>query len=157
MNKMVDIEVILDEKYADPKITIHTKTRSKIVEDIIDAIENTSGTEFPMVPGISGEKVELLSQRDIVRVYTSGRKLIIQTDQNSYFSTKTLSKVEEILNPDRFIRISQSEIINIRKVKNFEIKLAGTIGIVFENGEQTWVSRSRVKNIKAILKKYNET
>ena len=134
MNKMVDIEVILDEKFEDPKITIQTKERTKQIEDIIEAIENASGKDFPMLPGLSGEKVELLSQRDIVRVYTSGRKLIIQTDKNSYFSTKSLSNVEELLNPDRFIKISQSEIVNIRKVKNFEIKLAGTIGIVFENG-----------------------
>ena len=56
------------------------------------------------------------------------------------------------MNPDRFIKISQSEIVNIRKVKNFEIKLARTIGIVFENGEKTWASRSRVKYIKAMLK-----
>ena len=155
MNKMVDIEVILDEKFEDPKITIRTKERTKQIEDIIEAIENASGQDFPMLPGLSGEKVELLSQRDIVRVYTSGRKLIIQTDKNSYFSTKSLSNVEELLNPDRFIKISQSEIVNIRKVKNFEIKLAGTIGIVFENGEKTWASRSRVKYIKAMLKKYS--
>lgn len=155
MNKMVDVEVILDDKFEDPKITIRTKERTKQIDDIVEAIENAADAEFPMLPGLSGEKVELLSQRDIVRVYTSGRKLIIQTDNNSYFSTKSLSNVEEILNSDRFIKISQSEIVNIRKVKNFEIKLAGTIGIVFENGEKTWASRSRVKYIKAMLKKYS--
>ena len=85
--------------------------------------------------------------------YTSGRKLIIQTDNNSYFSTKTLSKIEEVLNKDRFIRISQSEIVNMRKVKQFEMKLVGTIGLEFENGEKTWVSRSSVKTVKAFLKK----
>ena len=38
MNKMVDIEVILDEKFEDPKITIQTKDRTKQIEDIIEAI-----------------------------------------------------------------------------------------------------------------------
>lgn len=153
MNKIVDVEVILDDKFADPKITIRTKEKSKLVEDIIEAVENISGTDFPSVPGLTGEKVEFISQRDIVRVYTSGRKLIIQTDNNSYFSTKTLSKIEEVLNKDRFIRISQSEIVNMRKVKQFEMKLVGTIGLEFENGEKTWVSRSSVKTVKAFLKK----
>lgn len=153
MNKIVDVEVILDDKFADPKITIRTKEKNKLVEDIIEAVENISGTDFPSVPGLTGEKVEFISQRDIVRVYTSGRKLIIQTDNNSYFSTKTLSKIEEVLNKDRFIRISQSEIVNMRKVKQFEMKLVGTIGLEFENGEKTWVSRSSVKTVKAFLKK----
>lgn len=153
MNKIVDIEVILDDRFADPKITIQTKEKSKLVEDIIEAVENISGTDFPNIPGLTGDKVEYLSQREIVRVYTSGRKLIIQTDDSAYFSTKTLSNIEAVLNPDRFIRISQSEIVNMRKVKQFEMKLVGTIGLEFENGEKTWVSRSSVKTVKAFLKK----
>ena len=153
MNKIVDIEVILDDRFADPKITIQTKEKSKLVEDIIEAVENISGNDFPNIPGLTGDKVEYLSQREIVRVYTSGRKLIIQTDDSAYFSTKTLSNIEAVLNPDRFIRISQSEIVNMRKVKQFEMKLVGTIGLEFENGEKTWVSRSSVKTVKAFLKK----
>ena len=156
MSKMVDIEVILDEKYVDPKVTIYAKERTEQVDNIIEAIENVSGADFPLVPGINGKNMELLSQRDIVRIYTSGRKLIIQTDDNSYFSARTLSNLETILNNDRFIRISQSEIINIRKVKKFDISYSGTIGVFFENGDRTWASRSRVKDIKAILKKYSE-
>lgn len=153
MNKIVDIEVILDDRFADPKITIQTKEKSKLVEDIIEAVENISGNDFPNIPGLTGDKVEYISQREIVRVYTSGRKLIIQTDDGAYFSTKTLSNIEAVLNPDRFIRISQSEIVNMRKVKQFEMKLVGTIGLEFENGEKTWVSRSSVKTVKAFLKK----
>ncbi len=153
MNKIVDIEVILDDRFADPKIIIQTKEKSKLVEDIIEAVENISGTEFPSIPGLTGDKVEYLSQREIVRVYTSGRKLIIQTDDSAYFSTKTLSNIEGVLNPDRFIRISQSEIVNMRKVKQFEMKLVGTIGLEFENGEKTWVSRSSVKAVKTFLKR----
>ena len=153
MNKIVDIEVILDDRFADPKITIQTKEKSKLVEDIIEAVENISGNDFPNIPGLTGDKVEYISQREIVRVYTSGRKLIIQTDDSAYFSTKTLSNIEAVLNPDRFIRISQSEIVNMRKVKQFEMKLVGTIGLEFENGEKTWVSRSSVKTVKAFLKK----
>lgn len=156
MSKMVDIEVILDEKCVDPKVTIYTKERTEQVDNIIEAIENISSTDYAMVPGINGKNMELLSQRDIIRIYTSGRKLIIQTDENTYFAAKTLSNLEEMLNKDRFIRISQSEIINLRKVKKFEIGYSGTIGIIFENGDKTWASRSRVKDIKAILKKYRE-
>ena len=64
----------------------------------------------------------------------------------------SLSGIEEVLNPVRFIRISQSEIINIYKVKRFDISIAGTIGVEFENGTKTWASRRCVKQIKNILK-----
>ena len=152
MRHMVDVEVILDEAYNDPKITIRTKEKTPQVENIIEAIENASETDFPMIPAHTGDSVEMLSQRDIVRVYTQGRRILIQTDDELYYVTKTLGAVEEMLNPDRFLRISQSEIMNIYKVKSFLFDKAGTIGIEFENGVKTWASRSRVKAIKEMLR-----
>ena len=152
MRHMVDVEVILDEAYTDPKITIRAREKTPLVENIIESIENASETDFPMIPAHKGDNVEMLSQRDIVRVYTQGRRILVQTDDELYYVTKTLSAVEEMLNPDRFLRISQSEIMNLYKVKTFEFDKAGTIGIEFENGVKTWASRSRVKAIKEMLR-----
>lgn len=59
-----------------------------------------------------------------------------------------------MLNEKRFIRISQSEIVNLYKVKRFEFSTVETIGIEFENGIKSWVSRSRIKKIKEMIKEY---
>ena len=155
MKDMVDIEVIIDEKYVDPKVTIRTKRKTDQIDNIINAIESASGSDFPAVPAFLGERIELLSQRDIFRVYTQGRKVVVQTEKESFTVRKTLSGLEEDLNPGRFLRISQSEIINLYKVKRFDIDIAGTIGIEFDNGEKTWASRSRVKAIKEMLRKFS--
>ena len=152
MKSMVDIEVVLDEKYPDPFVSIRTKERTGQVENIIMAIENASENAFPMVPANQGNKIELISQRDIVRVFTEGRKIMIRTDDHTYPGNHTLSGIEEMLNPDRFLRISQSEIINLYKVKRFDIDIAGTIGVEFDNGDKSWASRSRVKAIKKMLR-----
>lgn len=154
MRNMVDIDVILDEKYYDPYITIRAKEKNRQVENIIDAIENASEHDFPAITVSLDEKLELISQRDIVRIYTSGRKILLQTADQIYTVQKTLISLEEVLNTERFVRISQSEIINLYKVKCFEFNTAGTIGIEFENGVRSWVSRSRVKAVKQLLKKY---
>ena len=155
MKRMVDIEVILDAKYTDPLVSIRTKERTDQVENIIMAIENASENDFPMIPANMEDKIELISQRDIVRIFTEGRKIMIRTDDQTYSTNKTLSNIEDMLNPDRFLRISQSEIINLYKVKRFDIDIAGTIGIEFDNGEKTWASRSRVKAIKEMLRKFS--
>ena len=81
-----------------------------------------------------------------------GRKVLVQTDDDTYSVKKNLSAMEEELNNSRFIRISQSEIINIYKVKRFDINIAGTIGVEFENGTKSWASRSCVKSIKNLIK-----
>ena len=152
MRSMVDIDIILDEKYADPKVTIQTKERTQQVENIVGAIEDVSENAYPFIIGYVEDIMHLVSQRDIIRVYTQDRKVIVHTQDKSYISRKPLSRVEESLNPDRFIRISQSEIINLHKVKSFDINMAGTIGVEFDDGTKSWVARSRVKSIKNLLK-----
>ena len=155
MRNMVDIEVVLDEAFADPRVTISTKQRTKQVENIIDAIERASENDYPVIPAYSGDKLELLSQRDIVRVYTQGRRVMLRTEKDFYYSGKTLASIEELLNSERFLRISQSEIINLYKVKSFEFSMMGTIGIEFDNGDRSWAARSRVTAVKEVLKEYN--
>ncbi|MCR5098351.1 MAG: LytTR family transcriptional regulator, partial [Lachnospiraceae bacterium] len=113
MKNMVDIEVVIDEEYVDPKVTIETRAQTKQVENIIYAIENASENDYPQIAGYDNDTLILISQRDIFRAHIVGRKVIIQTDDASYSIKKSLSNLEEDLNPERFIRISQSEIINL--------------------------------------------
>ncbi len=152
MNNMVDIEVVIDEECVDPKVKILTKEKNRQVENIIYAIENVTENDYPRIAAVGDDGLEFISQRDIVRAYIENRKILIQTDDGTYAVRKKLAALEEDLNPTRFIRISQSEIINIYKVKRFDINIAGTIGVEFENGTKSWASRSCVKSIKEILK-----
>ena len=151
MKSMVDIDVVLDEQYVDPKVTIQTKEKTKQVENIIYAVENASDNDFPVIPAYNENFLEFLSQRDIIRVCIQGRKVVVETENGSYVARKTLSALEELLNPERFFRISQSEIVNLYKVKGFDLSVAGTVGVEFDNGTRSWVARSRVKLIKARL------
>ena len=153
MKNMVDIEVVIDEKYTEPKVTIHTKEKTEQVENLINAIETMSGSDFPPIPAYDADdKIEMVSQRDIFRAYTQGRKVMIRTGNETYTIKKSLSSLEEDLNPRRYLRISQSEIINLYKVKRFDITLTGTIGVEFDNGEKSWASRSRVRAIKDYIR-----
>ncbi len=152
MKNMIDIELILDETCIDPKVKILSKEKNKQVENIIQAIDRVSDMDFPYVVGYTGDEAIIISQRDIIRVYTYGRKIILKAEDGEYSLKNSLTVTEELLNPERFIRISQSEIINLYKVKRFNFDRVGTINIEFENGDTTWVSRSRVKAIKNLIK-----
>ena len=153
MKNMVDIAVVLDEKYPDPRVTIQTREKTKQVENIIYAIENVSDNDFPVIPAYKDTFLEFLSQRDIIRIYVHNRRVLVETEAGDYVIRKTLSAVEELLNGERFFRISQSEIVNLYKVKGFDLSMAGTIGVEFDNGKRSWVARSRVKLLKERIKK----
>ena len=151
MEKKIDIEVVLDEQYSEPKVTIHTYTKSEEVENIINAIENAFNESY--VSAYIDSSMELVNPKDIFRFRTEGRNVLLDTEEESYVVKKSLSKIEKEMDSKSFVRISQSEIINIYKVKKFDISISGTIGVEFIDGRKSWVSRRFVKQIKNILKK----
>ena len=65
MTEMVDINVIIDENFTEPKIDIYTKSKTEQVNDIINAIENISRNSYPPVLVNSEGKLNYISQRDI--------------------------------------------------------------------------------------------
>ena len=96
MNNMVEIEVVIDENFAEPKVTIQTKEKTKQVENIVYAIENVTENDFPIIPATGDEGIEFISQRDIVRVFTEGRKVQLQTEDGIYTIRKTLTGIEKL-------------------------------------------------------------
>ncbi len=156
MNNIIDIDVEINDRFIDPKVIIKTRAKNALVDSIVDAVENISENEYPVILGQNDGKAEFVSQRDIIRIYFDDRKSYIETDDKILYSKKPLKSIDESLNSDRFVRISKSEIINIYKVKHFEFSIAGTIGVELENGVNTWVARSRIKGIKDMINR-NET
>ena len=93
-------------------------------------------------------KLEIVSKRDTIRIKRKDRKVILGTKNNSYVLKKTLTQLEEELDSKRFIRISQSEIINAYQVKNLDVSVSGTIIIEFDDGKKSYVSRRFVAKVK---------
>ncbi len=55
------------------------------------------------------------------------------------------------MDPNQFVRISNSEIVNLKKVKNFDLSITGTICVELANDTKTYVSRRYVSKIKKVL------
>ena len=62
-----------------------------------------------------------------------------------------LYELEEIFDGNKFVRISNSAIINIYKIENLEASINGMITINFKNGEKEYISRRYLKKVKKIL------
>ena len=151
MKNPVDIEIQIDPECHDPVILIRTDQKTQRVEDIVQAIEACVDSGYPLIAGYRDSGMELLSQRDIIRVYVEARKVRICTGGGTYDSRKTLAWMETILNADRFVRISRFEIVNIRKIARFDFSIAGTVHIIFDDGSVTWAARRYVRAIQQTL------
>jgi DNA-binding LytR/AlgR family response regulator len=151
MSDFLDIKLVIDECCEKLMVTITNKERNEDVEGVIAAVQAYANKKVPMVSAYFKDSVVMLPQRQIFRAYIANRKVMVQTTGRVYEVKMNLSELEELLDSERFVRISQSEIINLKRVKRFDFSAIGTIGVELENGESTWVARRRVKNVKEAL------
>ncbi len=144
----MQVKIKIDSTYTEPKIIIMT---AAITEEINKLIDQLSPNSAQIISGIKDGKIELIEQADLYRIYAGAGKVFAATDKGEYTLRLRLYEMEERLNPKQFVRISNSEIINLKKVKNFDLNFAGTICVELVNGTKTYVSRRFVSRIKTIL------
>lgn len=144
----MQIEIKIDGSYPEPKIIILTAAVTEEVNKIVDKLSK----ETPqIISGSKNEKVEVIEQGDLLRVYANAGKVYAVTDKGEYAIRLRLYEMEERLNLNQFVRISNSEIINLKKVENFDLSFTGTICVKLVDGTTTYVSRRYVSKIKTIL------
>ncbi|MBR5896541.1 MAG: LytTR family transcriptional regulator, partial [Lachnospiraceae bacterium] len=93
----------------------------------------------------------MLNPGEVVSAYAEGQKVMILGTDGTYTVQKKLYELEEELGERNFVRISKSEIVNIKKIKNLDMSVTGTIKICMKNDYETFVSRRNVSKIKERL------
>ncbi len=142
------VEIKVDETVRETKVMIFT---DKITPEISAIVTKLSEDAPDVIVGFRGEAAEVIERDDIVSVYASDGKVFIRTDKGEHRIRKRLYEIEEILDGNRFIRISNSEIINLKKVKELDLSFRGTICVVFRDGSRSFASRRYINRIKEVL------
>ncbi len=142
------IEIKMDSSCPEPKIIIVAASMTGEVQELVNRLSEMSPQ---VLSGIREEKLEILDPLELIRIYAGGGKVFAVTDKGEYVLRLRLYELEDRLDRNSFVRISNSEIINLKKVKNFDLGFAGTICVKFQNGTTTYVSRRYVSKIKQIL------
>ena len=144
----MQVEVKVDENCKATRIIIVT---DKMTEEINEIIKRLSDEQPKMIAGFNEDVVEVLEPENIYRIYAEAGKVFAETKSDTYVIRLRLYEVEQRLERVSFVRISNSDIINLKKVKRFDLSFAGTICVTLLNGTVTYVSRRFVTKIKKIL------
>ena len=137
----MQIEIKIDEKCKEPKIIVMT---DKMTDEVNAIIKRLSDEQPQVIAGFREDVVEVLEPSEIFRVFA-------ETNHGEYALRLRLYEAEQRLDSKTFVRISNSDIINLRKVKSFDLSFVGTICITLSNGTVTYVSRRSVAKIKQLL------
>lgn len=144
----MQIEIKIDEKCKEPKIIVVT---DKMTDEINAIIQRLADEQPQVLAGFREDTVEVLEMSCIYRVFAASGKAFAETDRGEYTLRLRLYEAEQRLDSRFFVRISNSDVINLKKVRSFDLSLAGTICITLSNGTVTYVSRRSVAKIKQLL------
>lgn len=104
------------------------------------------------LPGFQGERAFLLDTADVTCIYAQDKGVFARTGAGEVYGLRLrLYELEERLDPKRFVRISHSEMVNLKQVTALDLKLSGTIRMSLADGTACYVSRRYVKKIKEAL------
>ncbi len=94
------------------------------------------------------EKLFNLPVEEITHLEASGDYTIISTKNDQFVSSSGIGKLEELMNPDVFIRVHRSTIINVNYLKEIERHFNGGMVVKMQNGKNFPVSRTYAKQIR---------
>lgn len=144
----MQIEVKIDSKCHEPRVIVFA---DKMTDEVSEIVRRLSEDTMGCVAGFSAERAVLLDQNDIIRIYAADGKVYAVTADGEYRLRMRLYELEARLDEKRFVRISNSEIVNLKKTREFDLSLTGTIRVALSDGTFSYVSRRYVSKIKQVL------
>lgn len=125
------------------EVIIFSYERNELVLEIekLVASDNTS---------LVGKKEDIIIKINPLEVtcfMSDGNKVYAYIKEDKYQINLKLYQLGEILS-DVFIKINQSCIANIKKIKSFSATIGGSLQVNFDNGLIDYIARRELKNVK---------
>lgn len=142
------VEIQIDSSCVEPRVIVMT---NKMTEEVNDLVKRLSVSTPQVIVGFQEEKAQILEPSKIYRVFAANGKVYADTEEGEFLLKLRLYEIEERFDSNNFVRISNSEIMNLQKVKGFDLSFSGTICVNFTNNSVTYVSRRYVTKIRKVL------
>jgi DNA-binding LytR/AlgR family response regulator len=143
------VSIQIHEKFKEPQIMICNQTLTDEVKELQESINQVVNKT---VTAYTENGVKRLPYEAVIRFYAEKQKVYAQTKEEKYTLHTRLYELEQELSENEFVRISNSEIVNIRKIKSLDTSITGTIKMFLVGEIETYVSRRNVKRIKNALR-----
>ncbi len=118
------------------------------MEELLRSIKAESKTFESHIFVQKSEKLFNLPVEEIVYLEASGDYTVITTKNDQFVSSSGIGKLEEIMDPDTFIRVHRSTIINLNHLKEIERHFNGGMIVKMQSGKSFPVSRTYAKLIR---------
>ncbi len=98
-----------------------------------------------------GSKVHIIPLEKLDYIEAQDDYIALHSEKRSFLKQQTISSVEAILDPQKFVRIHRSHIVNLERIARIEPYTKDSRVVVLKDGTQLPVSRSGYVRLKELL------
>ena len=109
------VEINIDHSVKEIEVLITAQEQSGTVNALYGHIVDFDRKSLETLTAYKDDIAKIVYVTDIFRIYTGNQKVYIQTLQGEYAIRYRLYELEEALDKKQFLRISNSEIVNVKK------------------------------------------
>ena len=131
---------IVINKELEERVEVYAQSKNQLVKDIESLVNNYD----KKIIGYYEDEIVSLNLDEICRFYIELNKTYASTNSKTYIVKYRLYQIEDLIG-DTFIKVNQSCLVNINKIKKFSSSLGGYLLVELTNGEKDYISRRQTK------------
>lgn len=132
--------MVSDEKYT--QIAKHFISKGFEIDDDADLILSERNVYATYLIGKQNKEIYRLDTKKITYIESFAHDVIAHYDGSEFKISERLRRLEEILNPEDFLRISNSVIISVNSIKSVKPTLTQKFIITLTDGSKVDVTRT---------------
>lgn len=126
------------------------RSESEKIENLLKNLQSEKTYLDRILVKQSG-KIIILNIEEIVWIEAMEDYVNFHTSKGSYLVKQSLSRLENRMNPEVFIRVHRSYTVNLEAVNEIEPWTNGRLRCLMKNGQKIITSRSGAKNLKKFM------
>ena len=149
----IKVRTNISNEFDDIEIVINAPERNSQVIEIENDLITLSKNVIEKVIGVKDNDIFIIDVSDIIIFYSEDKNNYCKTKNGIFKIKEKLYYLEENLPQKKFIRISNSVIVNIDRVISFNTSIIGSILVRLEDGTNEYVSKRRVSDVMRFLRR----
>ncbi len=115
------VGINIDHSVEEVEVLITAQEQSRTVNALYEHIVEFDKKSLETLTAYRDDIAKIVNVADVFRIYTGNQKVYIQTHQGEYAIRYRLYELEAALDKKQFLRISNSEIVNIKKIRDIDL------------------------------------
>ena len=147
----LQVDVKIKPCVEEVEVLITAEKRTQFVNDLVEVIWDFDKHSVTTPTGYIDNRAYIIKVTDILRIFSLNQKVYIQTANGEFLIKNRLYEIEDVLRKQKFLRISNSEIVNIKKITDIDLSIIGRVCIRLSGDICVYVSRRYIPKIKKSL------